>query len=74
VAALSLPILFTGSVVVETVFSWPGMGRLFYEGLLRHDYTRLMGIVLVSSILVSLVNLLADCMHGIFDPRIRYAR
>jgi peptide/nickel transport system permease protein len=74
VVAMSIPILFTGSVVVETVFSWPGMGRLFYEGLLRHDYTRLMGIVFVSSILVALFNLLADCLYGIFDPRIRYAR
>ncbi|UCH85661.1 MAG: ABC transporter permease [Candidatus Latescibacterota bacterium] len=74
VVAMSIPILFTGSVVVETVFSWPGMGRLFYEGLLRHDYTRLMGIVFVSSILVALFNLLADCLYGILDPRIRYAR
>ncbi len=74
VVAMSVPILFTGSVVVETVFSWPGMGRLFYEGLLRHDYTRLMGIVLVSSMLVALFNLLADCLYGILDPRIRYAR
>ena len=74
VVAMSIPILFTGSVVVETVFSWPGIGRLFYEGLLRHDYTRLMGIVFVSSILVALFNLLADCLYGIFDPRIRYAR
>jgi peptide/nickel transport system permease protein len=74
VVAMSIPILFTGAVVVETVFSWPGMGRLFYEGLLRHDYTRLMGIVFVSSVLVALFNLLADCLYGILDPRIRYAR
>ncbi|UCG52194.1 MAG: ABC transporter permease [Candidatus Latescibacterota bacterium] len=74
VVAMSVPILFTGSVIVEMVFSWPGMGRLFYEGLLRHDYTRLMGIVLVSSLLVAVFNLLADCLYGIFDPRVRYAR
>jgi peptide/nickel transport system permease protein len=74
VVAMSLPVLFTGSVVVETIFSWPGIGRLFYEGLLRQDYTRLMGIVVVSSVLVALVNLMADCLYGIIDPRIRHAR
>lgn len=74
VVAMSLPVLFTGSVIVETIFSWPGVGRLFYEGLLRQDYTRLMGIVVVSSVLVALVNLLADCAYGFIDPRIRHAR
>lgn len=71
VVAMSLPVLFTGSVVVETIFSWPGMGRLFYEGLLRHDYTRVMGLVLVSSFLVAVFNLMADCLYGILDPRAR---
>ncbi len=49
------------------------MGRLFYEGLMRHDYTRVMGVVLVSSLLVSVFNLLADCLYGILDPRARSA-
>jgi peptide/nickel transport system permease protein len=74
VVAMSLPVLFTGSVIVETIFSWPGMGRLFYEGLLRQDYTRLMGIVFVSSVLVAFVNLIADCAYGFIDPRIRHTR
>jgi peptide/nickel transport system permease protein len=74
VIAMSLPVLFTGSVVVETVFAWPGMGRLFYDGLLRHDYTRVMGIVVVSSLLVAVFNLMADCFHGMLDPRTRYGR
>jgi peptide/nickel transport system permease protein len=74
VVAMSVPVLFTGSVIVETVFSWPGMGRLFYEGLMRHDYTRIMGVVFVSSVLVALFNLLADCLYGIIDPRTRNAR
>jgi peptide/nickel transport system permease protein len=73
VVAMSIPVMFTGSVVVESVFAWPGMGRLFYEGLLRHDYTRVMGIVLVSALLVSVFNLLADCLYGILDPRTRSA-
>ncbi len=74
VIAMSLPVLFTGSVVVETIFAWPGMGRLFYDGLVRHDYTRIMGIVFVSSLLVALFNLVADCLHGILDPRTRFSR
>jgi len=74
VVAMSVPVLFTGSVIVETIFSWPGMGRLFYEGLMRHDYTRIMGVVFVSSMLVALFNLLADCLYGIIDPRTRTAR
>jgi peptide/nickel transport system permease protein len=74
VIAVSLPVLFTGSVVIETIFSWPGMGRLFYDGLLKHDYTRIMGIVVVSSFLVGLFNLMADCLHGILDPRTRFSR
>jgi len=73
VVTMSLPVLFTGSVVVESIFAWPGMGRLFYEGLLRHDYTRVMGVVLVSSLLVSIFNLLADCLYGFLDPRARTA-
>ncbi|MCK5617962.1 MAG: ABC transporter permease, partial [Candidatus Krumholzibacteria bacterium] len=57
VIALNLPALFTGSVITETIFAWPGMGRLFYDGLLRQDYTRLMGIIFIASILIALLNL-----------------
>ncbi len=74
VIALNLPALFTGSVITETIFAWPGMGRLFYDGLLRQDYTRLMGIIFISSILISMLNLVADTIYGILDPRIRYAK
>ncbi|MFH1755220.1 MAG: ABC transporter permease [Candidatus Latescibacterota bacterium] len=74
VIAMNLPALFTGSIIVETLFSWPGMGRLFYEGLLRQDYTRLMGIIFISSILIAFLNLLADMAYGLLDPRVRYAR
>ncbi|NIO00866.1 MAG: ABC transporter permease subunit [Candidatus Latescibacteria bacterium] len=74
IIALNLPALFTGSIIVETLFSWPGMGRLFYEGLLRQDYTRLMGIIFIASILIAFLNLLADLAYGVLDPRVRYAR
>lgn len=74
VIALNLPALFTGSVITETIFAWPGMGRLFYDGLLRQDYTRLMGIIFIASILISFLNLIADTIYGLLDPRIRYAK
>ena len=74
VIALNLPALFTGSVITETIFAWPGMGRLFYDGLLRQDYTRLMGIIFIASALIAVLNLIADTIHGLLDPRIRYAR
>jgi peptide/nickel transport system permease protein len=74
VIALNLPALFTGSIITETIFAWPGMGRLFYDGLLRQDYTRLMGIIFIASILIAFLNLIADIIYGILDPRIRYAK
>jgi peptide/nickel transport system permease protein len=73
VIALNLPALFTGSIITETIFAWPGMGRLFYDGLLRQDYTRLMGIIFIF-VLIALLNLVADTIYGVLDPRIRLAR
>lgn len=74
VIALNLPMLFTGAVITETVFSWPGMGRLFYDGLVRLDYTRLMAIVFVTSVLIAVLNVIVDLLHAYLDPRIRPAR
>ena len=73
VIALNLPMLFAGSIIIETIFSWPGMGRLFYEGLLRQDYPRLMGIVFFTSLLIAFFNLVADVIHEVLDPRTRTA-
>jgi len=74
VIALNLPALFTGSIITETIFAWPGMGRLFYDGLLRQDYSRLMGIIFIASAMIAVLNLIADTVYGILDPRIRFAR
>lgn len=74
VMVLHLPALFTGAVITETVFSWPGMGRLFYEGLARHDYPRVLGVVVVASFLVILANLLGDVLNAAVDPRISLER
>ena len=69
VVFMQIPTLFTGAVITETVFSWPGMGRLFYEGLQRHDYSRVLGIVVVSSILIICFNLIGDIVCMAMDPR-----
>lgn len=63
--------LVGGSVIIETVFAWPGLGRLTYEAVLQRDYQLLLGIFLVLSILVSIFNLLTDLLYRVVDPRIR---
>lgn len=59
-----------GAVLVETVFSWPGLGRLAFEALFQRDLNLLLGILFLSSILVSLANLAVDLAYARLDPRI----
>ena len=63
--------LFAGAVLVETVFNWPGLGRLAYESILRRDYPTLLGILLFSAVLVMIANALTDLAYRWIDPRIR---
>ncbi|MSQ42641.1 MAG: ABC transporter permease [Chloroflexi bacterium] len=72
VIAIDLPQLFSGALITETIFAWPGMGRLFWEASGRVDYPVLMGIFTVASTLVIASNLLADVAYAWLDPRIRY--
>ncbi len=72
IMALDLPGLFGGALFTETIFSWPGMGRLFFRSAQRVDYPLLMGIVMINSMLIILFNLLADITYAFLDPRIRY--
>ena len=64
--------IVAGSALVETVFGWPGVGRLMYDSLFTRDYPVLLGILLVVSVAVILVNLLTDLAYAFFDPRVRY--
>ena len=64
--------LLTGSVVVETIFALPGVGRYFVEGALNRDYTLVMGTVVVVAVFVLLFNLVVDILYALIDPRIRY--
>jgi peptide/nickel transport system permease protein len=70
VAGLHLGNLLGGAVVVETVFGWPGMGRLALEAVIGRDYGLLMGVLLLSSLLVILANVAIDLLHAWLDPRI----
>ena len=70
-AGIQLPWLFSGALVTETIFGWPGMGRLFVDALTMKEYPVLMGMVMVTAIAVILGNLLADTVNALLDPRIR---
>ncbi len=69
---LSIPGLIGGSVIMETVFGIPGMGRLFYEAAMSRDYPLIMGILTIGAFLTLLGNLIADIMYACVDPRIKY--
>ncbi|GAK56743.1 binding-protein-dependent transport systems inner membrane component [Candidatus Vecturithrix granuli] len=73
IVAIDLPILFAGALFTETIYSWPGMGRLFVDSSLRFDYPIVMGIVTTIAFLVVICNLLADMVYAILDPRITYS-
>jgi len=68
---LDIPQLFAGAVMTETVFAWPGMGRLFYDSLMARDYPVEMGILMITAVLIIAGNLAADIACGALDPRVR---
>jgi len=70
VAGLHVGAILGGAVVVETVFSWPGLGRLAFEAVLKRDFSVLLGILLLSSFMVIIVNMLVDLLQAWLDPRI----
>lgn len=70
---LELPGLVSGALVVEAVFSWPGIGLLVYQRALAYDYTMVLGVVTFAAVLVVLGNLVADLLYAAVDPRIRLA-
>ncbi|NJN19018.1 MAG: ABC transporter permease [Oscillochloris sp.] len=72
VIGLALPDMIGGAVITETVFSWPGMGSLFVDGVAGRDFPLIMGVNLVVAVSVLLANLLTDLAYAAIDPRIRY--
>ncbi|XPV77024.1 MAG: ABC transporter permease [Desulfovibrio sp.] len=71
IMGLSIPGLIGGSVIIESIFSLPGLGQLFYQGVLSRDYPLIMGSLVLGAVLTLLGNLLADVGYGLADPRVR---
>lgn len=72
ILGLSVPGLIGGSVIFETIFAIPGMGKLFYDGVMMRDYPLIMGILVMGAVLTLIGNLLADISYALADPRIRH--
>ena len=70
--ALDFPYIFAGSLYVELLFSWPGMGRLYYDAATARDYPVLMAILIIGAGIIMLANLFADIAYAYLDPRVRY--
>lgn len=73
VVMLDIPLYLTGTVVTETVFGWPGVGRLFFDSLRSRDYPVLMGVLIFGAVLIVVFQVAADLMYGMLDRRIRYS-
>lgn len=67
-----LPAVLSGAIITETIFNWPGMGRLFLEAASTRDYPLLLGMLLMGTVLTIIGTLLADIGYGLVDPRVRY--
>lgn len=72
VITLRMRTLFTGAILVETVFAWPGMGRLVYDSIFRRDYNVIMANFLIIAVITILFNIFADIIYAYVDPRVRY--
>jgi peptide/nickel transport system permease protein len=70
-AAIYLAILITGAILVETVFAWPGLGQLIYQGIVYRDFPVIQAVVLLTAVIVVSVNFMVDIAYAYLDPRIR---
>ena len=71
VAGLQFGNLISGALLVETVFNWPGMGRLAFDSILRRDYPTVIGVLFLASLMVVVANIVTDISYRLADPRIR---
>jgi peptide/nickel transport system permease protein len=70
--ALSIPGLFGGALITESIFSWPGMGRLLIESISAVDWPVVQGVLVITAFLVVFSNFLGDILYAVVDPRIQY--
>jgi peptide/nickel transport system permease protein len=73
-ACINFALLMNGTVVVESIFAWPGIGRLLYEGISSRDFPVVQATVILGGVMIILVNLLVDLLYAYIDPRIRYGQ
>ncbi|RPI32667.1 MAG: ABC transporter permease, partial [Chloroflexota bacterium] len=73
IIVFSLPGLFSGAIITETVFSWPGMGRLYFLALGEYDYPVAMAVLFITAVLTVTATLLRDLLYTLVDPRIRFS-
>ena len=71
IAGLQFGNLISGALLVETVYNWPGMGRLAFDSILRRDYPTIMGVLFFASAMVVIANLITDLSYRLADPRLR---
>ena len=74
IIALDIPYFFGGALIIETVFSWPGMGRLMYNAVISSDYNLAISCLMFLAIITLISNLVADFLYVMVDPRIRMGR
>lgn len=70
--SLTFPFILSGSVILETMFNWPGLGRLFFDSVMRRDYPTIMGLSFITSVLVLVMTLASDIAYAFVDPRVSY--
>jgi peptide/nickel transport system permease protein len=73
-ACINFALILQGSVVVESIFAWPGIGRLLYEGISSRDFPVVQATVILGGVMIIIVNLLVDILYAYIDPRIRYGQ
>ena len=69
---LTFPFVLSGSVILEYMFNWPGLGRLYFESVLQRDYPTIMALNFITALLVLGITFIADLTYGLVDPRITY--
>jgi peptide/nickel transport system permease protein len=72
IIGLEIPGLFNGALLTEIIFSWPGMGRLFFNSIQSADYAIMMGVLMMSAVLIIAFGLITDIVYAFLDPRIRF--
>jgi peptide/nickel transport system permease protein len=73
VVVLTLPALFAGAIITETVFAWPGMGRLYFDALTRSDWNVALAFIFITALLTVVATLIGDILYTIVDPRIKFS-